>query len=127
MELTAPEFTAALAERGYTPGIDLRLRYGHTRGLLGITADIGFYDERGYHNYHEIEDMFGITCADLARLSYAWKTFALFDRQLRELDSGVVPDFTPQKEAFFTEWRAAFEKVGFDWNNIPVSRERHTR
>lgn len=127
MELSAPEFTAALAERGYTPGIDLRLRYGHTPGLVDIAADIGFYDERGYRNFREIESAFGITCKEYEKLSYACRTHALFDAQLRELESGIVPAFDYQKKEFFTEWYAALDAVGIDMGNIPVIRERHRR
>lgn len=125
MELTAPEFTAALAERGYTPGIDLRIRYGRTRGLVDIAADMGFYNERGYHNFRELESAFGITCKEYAGLSYACKTYAMLDSQLREQYSGVIPDFTPQKKEFFDEWNAALAKIGVTLNDVPVVRERY--
>lgn len=125
MELTAPEFTAALAERGYTPGIDLRIRYGRTRGLVDIAADMGFYNEHGYHNFRELESAFGITCKAYAGLSYACKTYGMYDSQLREQYSGVIPDFALQKKEFFTEWNSALEKIGVTLNDVPVIRERY--
>lgn len=125
MELSAPEFTAALAKRGFTPGIDLRLRYGRTRGLVDIAADIGFYNERGYRNFREIESAFGISSEEYKKLSYRCQTHAMFDAQLRELEAGITPAFGPQKSEFFTDWYAAAEKVGIDMSHIRVVRERH--
>ena len=119
-KLTSPACLAALAERGYTPAIDFDVDNGNTPGTVKLAGAITFHGEDGFMDFHNAEKFYGITCDEFETLAFFVKDYALFDGQIRDLETGAKPNTSKQEEAFFTEWSAALEKVGIDLNSIPV-------
>lgn len=121
MELTAKDFTARLAEKGYTPGIDFDVDSGDEPHTVKLTGAITFNGEDGFMDFRSAEEYYGITCAEYEDLAMFTKTYALTEQQVEEIETGGEPGNEEQEEKFFDAWRTALDGIGIDLNDIPVS------
>ena len=121
MELTAKDFTARLAEKGYTPGIDFDADNGDEPHTVKLTGAITFNGADGFMDFRNAEEYYDITCAEYEDLAMFTKTYDLTEAQVTEIETGGEPGNAEQEEKFFDAWRAALDGIGIDLNDIPVS------
>lgn len=121
MELTAKDFTAQLAAKGYTPGIDFDADNGDEPYTVKLTGAITFNGADGFMDFRNAEEYYDITRAEYEDLAMFTKTYALTEAQVKEIEEGGEPGNAEQEEKFFDAWRTALDGIGIDLNDIPVS------
>ena len=121
MELTAKDFTAQLAAKGYTPGIDFDVDNGDEPHTVQLTGAITFNGADGFMDFRNAEEYYGITCAEYEDLAMFTKTYALTEAQITDVEAGGEPGNEEQEEKFFDAWRAALDGIGIDLDDIKVS------
>lgn len=121
MELTAKDFTARLAEKGYTPGIDFDVDNGDEPHTVKLTGAITFNGADSFMDFRNAEEYYGITCAEYEDLAMFTKTYALTEAQITDIENGARPGNAEQEEKFFDAWRAALDGIGIDLDDIKVS------
>lgn len=121
MELTAKDFTAWLAQKGYTPGIDFDADNGDEPHTVKLTGAITFNGADGFMDFRNAAEYYDITCAEYEDLAMFTKTYELTEAQVKEIEEGGEPGNAEQEEKFFDAWRAALDGIGIDLNDIKVS------
>ena len=121
MELTAKDFTHRLAEKGYTPAIELDVDNGDEPNTIQFTGAITFDGKDGFMDFRNAEKYFDITCEAYENLAFFSKTYPLTEEQVTEIEEGGEPDNKDQEEKFFEAWRVALNEIGIDLNDIEVS------
>jgi len=121
MELTAKDFTAQLAAKGYTPGIDFDVDNGDEPHAVKLTGAITFNGADGFMDFRNAEEYYDITCAEYEDLAMFTKTYALTEEQIKTIEDGYDPGNEEQEEKFFDAWRNALDGIGIDLNDIKVS------
>lgn len=121
MELTAKDFTAQLAAKGYTPGIDFDADNGNQPHTVKLTGAITFNGADGFMDFRNAEEYYGITCEEYEDLAMFTKTYALTEQQIEEIEAGGEPGNEEQEEKFFKAWSAALDGIGIDLDDIKVS------
>ncbi len=76
MELTAKDFTAQLAARGYTPGIDFDVDNGDEPHTVKLTGAITFNGADGFMDFRNAEEYYDITCEEYEDLAMFTKTYS---------------------------------------------------
>lgn len=120
MELTAKDFTAQLAAKGYTPAIDFDVDNGDQPHTVKLTGAITFHGADGFMDFRDAESYFDITCEAYENLAFFQKTYPLTEWQIREIETGGEPGNAEQEEKFFDAWRAALDGIGIDLDDIKV-------
>lgn len=120
MELTAKDFTAQLAAKGYTPIMYLDVDNGEQPNTVQFTTAISFSSEDGIEDFRNIEEYHGITCEKYENLAFFTKTYPLTEKQVQEIEDGYDPGNTEQEEKFFEALRNALEEIGIDLDDIKV-------
>lgn len=121
MELSAKDFTAQLAAKGYTPGIDFEVDNGDEPHTVKLTGAITFTGADGFMDFRNAEEFFNITCEAYENLAFFQKTYPLTAWQIQEIETDGEPGNAEQEEKFFDAWRAALEEIGIDLDDIKVS------
>lgn len=121
MELSAKDFTAQLAAKGYTPAIDLDVDNGDEPHTVKLTGAITFTGADGFMDFRNAEEFFNITCETYENLAFFQKTYPLTAWQIQEIEADGEPGNAEQEEKFFDAWRAALEEIGIDLDDIKVS------
>lgn len=121
MELTAKDFIAQLAAKGYTPGIDFDVDNGDEPHTVKLAGAITFNGADGFMDFRNAEEYYGITCAEYEDLAFFSKTYPLTEAQITDIEEGGEPGNEEQEKKFFDAWRAALDGIGIDLNDIPVS------
>lgn len=121
MELAAKDFTAQLAAKGYTPGIDFDVDNGDEPHTVKLTGAITFNGADGFMGFRNAEEYYDITCAEYEDLAFFSKTYELTEAQITDIEEGGEPGNAEQEEKFFDAWSAALDGIGIDLNDIPVS------
>lgn len=121
MELTAKDFTAQLAAKGYTPAIDFDVDNGDEPHTVKLTGAIDFHGADGFMDFRDAEEFFDITCEPYENLAFFQKTYQLTEWQIREIETDGEPGNAEQEEKFFDAWSVALDEIGIDLNDIPVS------
>lgn len=121
MELTAKDFTARLAAKGFTPAIDFDVDNSRKPHTVKLTGAITFHGEDGFMDFRNAEEFFDITCEAYEDLAFFQKTYPLTAWQIKEIETDSEPGNAEQEEKFFDAWRAALEEIGINLNDIPVS------
>lgn len=121
MELTAKDFTAQLAAKGYTPGIDFDVDNGDEPNTVKLTAAITFNGADGFMDFRNVEEFYDITCEEYEDLAFFSKTYPLTEWQIKEIETDGEPGNAEQEEKFFEAWRVALDEIGIDLNDIKVS------
>lgn len=121
MELTAKDFTAQLAAKGYTPGIDFAVDNGDEPNTVKLTGAITFNGADGFMDFRDAEEYHGITCAEYEDLAMFTKTYELTEEQVKQIETDGEPGNDEQEEKFFEAWSAALDGIGIDLNDIKVS------
>lgn len=121
MELTAKDFTAQLAAKGYTPGIDFDVDNGDGPHTVKLTGAITFNGADGFMDFRNAEEYYDITCAEYEDLAMFTKTYELTEEQVKTIEDGYDPGNAEQEEKFFDAWRNALDGIGIDLNDIKVS------
>lgn len=121
MELTAKDFTAQLAAKGYTPGIDFDVDNGNEPHTVKLTGAITFNGADGFMDFRNAEEYYDITCAEYEDLAMFTKTYELTEAQIKTIEDGYDPGNEEQEEKFFDAWRNALDGIGIDLDDIPVS------
>lgn len=121
MELTAKDFTAQLAAKGYTPGIDFDVDNGDEPNTVKLTGAITFNGADGFMDFRNAEEYYAITCEAYENLAMFTKTYELTEEQIKTIEDGYDPGNEEQEEKFFDAWRNALDGIGIDLNGIKVS------
>lgn len=121
MELTAKDFTALLAAKGYTPGIDFDVDNGDEPNTVKLTGAITFNGADGFMDFRNADEFYGITCEAYENLAFFQKTYPLTEWQIKEIETDGEPGNAEQEEKFFEAWSAALDGIGIDLNDIKVS------
>lgn len=121
MELTAKDFTARLAEKGYTPAIDLDVDNGDEPHTVKLTGAITFHGADGFMDFRNAEEYYDITCEAYEDLAFFQQTYPLTAWQIKEIETDGEPGNAQQEEKFFEAWRVALDEIGIDLNDIEVS------
>lgn len=120
MELTAKDFTAQLAAKGYTPIMYLDVDNGDKPNTVQFTTAISFSSEDGLDDFRDIEEYYGITCDEYENLAFFTKTYPLTEKQIEEIEDGYDSGNEEQEEKFFEALRSALEEIGIDLDDITV-------
>lgn len=120
MELTAKDFTAQLAAKGYTPLMYLDVDNGEQPNTVQFTTAISFSSEDGLDDFRDIEEYFDITCEPYENLAFFTKTYPLTEKQIKEIEDGYDPGNEEQEEKFFEALRNALDEIGIDLDDIKV-------
>nr|DAV95899.1 MAG TPA: hypothetical protein [Caudoviricetes sp.] len=121
MELTAKDFTAQLAAKGYTPAIDFDVDNGDEPHTVKLTGAITFNGADGFMDFRNAEEFFDITCEAYENLAFFSETYPLTEWQIKEIETDGEPGNAEQEEKFFDAWRVALDGIGIDLNDIKVS------
>lgn len=121
MELTAKDFTAQLAAKGYTPGIDFDVDNSDEPNTVKLTGAITFDGADGFMDFRNAEEFYGFTCEAYEDLAFFQKTYRLTEKQVEEIEDGYDPGNAEQEEKFFDAWRTALAEIGIDLDDIKVS------